>query len=313
MTEIKPMPCTGRIATETPGYEPCDDCQGMRALCGEPQCRKAPPLVKDEDYATTMTAQQAADLRARVEADPVEYPGSQFAGFETWLIANGVKAKTAHDTMKGARRCIEAGVYSPDEVGPDTLPGLQRSSLNIYRSQFRKYEQFLVETARPPIKAKVVTAETAEAIPEVVEAPEPATATQERAAVVEIVNRAPAPVEYPTVTPRETIAAVVDAAEQGLFIEEFLGSQVVDDEPPWMAVPGDAPIDAADEVLGEMRAAIETGHRCAGSEETNALLREMLAELKAIRTVLEKPMDVEFRGRLDGASGELRALLWRGS
>ena len=45
MTEIAPMPCTGRIAVETPGYSPCDDCQGLRALCGAEQCPKAPSIA----------------------------------------------------------------------------------------------------------------------------------------------------------------------------------------------------------------------------------------------------------------------------
>lgn len=45
MTEIEPMPCGGRIAVETPGYNPCDDCQGLRALCGATPCPRADEFV----------------------------------------------------------------------------------------------------------------------------------------------------------------------------------------------------------------------------------------------------------------------------
>lgn len=165
MTEIAPMPCVGRIAIETPGYSPCDDCQGLRALCGAEQCSKA-------DTPT------AAPVRA-----PVGPQGDRFAEFEAWMIANGAGEKYARDTMKGARRCVQSGVTSSTDVSSETLPGLARSSLSIYRNALKKYEGFLTEAPQPP--------ETVAAIPEVVEAPEPPTAPQERSEEVAPVDDDP--------------------------------------------------------------------------------------------------------------------------
>jgi hypothetical protein len=227
VTEIDEMPCGGVIAVETPAYRPCADCQGIRLLCGAEQCKRVgrpprapvppwqrPPKVPrpgpdgwQEPGSRTAVAQAEAPVREVP-------PGDEFAEFEAWLIAGGAGEKYARDMMKGARRCVQAGVHASADVTAERLPGLARSSLNIYRNAMKKHEQFTRERPGAP--------ETAEATPEVDEAPETLSGPQERPQTIVFVNEGPAVREYPTVTPRETIAEVLDRADRSDRIEQLL-------------------------------------------------------------------------------------------
>ncbi len=126
MTEIAPMPCGGRapgvIAVEMPGYEPCGDCQAIRALAERPQCDRAPAFTAE----TT---------------------------FEAWLLAQGLKPRTATLYASIAASLHERGITSPEQFDPDWKPGTVRTYaasldyLRRYREALRSPRRVLLDEA----------------------------------------------------------------------------------------------------------------------------------------------------------------------
>lgn len=171
MSPIAAMPCVGVIQTDTPGYRPCEDCQGKRHLCGMPSCERAPdmfaeasgPESADESQPVTVQRPPVPPWRkaptaprpgpdgwSERGAPKASAAGDRVDEFEAWLRERGYAPKTVRDAVSVVRRGLQAGVRGPDDVSGETLPGLSRSSLAVYRGHFRRYLVFLAETPHPP-------------------------------------------------------------------------------------------------------------------------------------------------------------------
>jgi len=172
MTEIVPVPCGGRIAVDTPGYRPCDDCQGLRALCGESPCPRA-----DEFVTVPMRTVIPENLNSgfarhkNCPTFPTTYPDddpsdprppgkSSDPAVQRWLYRRRKKAAG----QKAVRTRGPQYPNDPDDPRPDK------------KVDNAGYQRWVKRQRR-----KLQAPETAEAIPEVVEAPETVTAPQERA------------------------------------------------------------------------------------------------------------------------------------
>jgi hypothetical protein len=106
MTEIEPMPCSGVIAVETPGYRPCEDCRGLRHLCGMPQCEKTPSTKR---------------TRPRYPNDPDDpRPDKRVdnGAYQRWLRRQKVKAGTTPPPRPRGRPLSVKTVEAIPEVDP---------------------------------------------------------------------------------------------------------------------------------------------------------------------------------------------------
>jgi hypothetical protein len=156
------MPCGGQIAVDTPGYEPCDDCQSIRAITESPQCDLAEPI-------TSLSGSNNSYEKERI----AEY--GRFAG---WLVAGGRSGKTARETVSRVKKAIEAGAVMPDEVTTERFPNSAKATLDYLRSALSLWGKFkrgekLAKRGVPASDTKTVKAPkytpTIEEDPEVVQ------------------------------------------------------------------------------------------------------------------------------------------------
>lgn len=264
MIPIAAMPCAGVIQSDDPGYRPCSDCQGLRRLCGMPTCGRHP-----DEFG-------AAPAEASAE-DNTGHQAHRIEEFRAWLDEKGHGPKFAFDTVKGAKRCLDSGIVSSDEITAERLPNLARSTLGIYRAAFRKYETFLQERPEPADVSKPINScqiDTSEPVPKQERAPippwqRPPTVPRirrpEKARGIETAEAVPEVVDAPEIPaePREEVKSV-EISEEPVTVEQFARvCRLLAEASP---ASGDV-----DELLCT---------NAISNAETNDLLREVLAELR---------------------------------
>lgn len=122
---ISSKPC-GATVMASPNHDICDDCQGIRALCGVSPCPHAPPFTQPRD----------ADISA----------------FYAWLEAGGRAARTANNFATAAQSALRAGATTPEQVTQERFPTLKPATVEKYRLALTYYTAFRAGAEPIPLK-----------------------------------------------------------------------------------------------------------------------------------------------------------------